>query len=519
MIHSHLDTLCQRMGALCGNGQASSAAGVETVKSTPKIQTAPVTESKQANDGAPSIVKNRRRYTKRQDELNKIEQIDGECSVLVSDLTGLTKSTRKYGVIHVTSVLTRMNQIMRPLFKSLDSIMICDEADDMIVAFKSSKNAMLAACLLPQVFKYYNDTLKSNNKDNKDIESYFLNLSGVGLATSSDIVLDKSINQFYGRARLNAYSLGENFAFENTVCCTESFKKSFDSDNNNANSNDLLSFNNIDDIKNNPDNHMSTEFTDEQKEMLKLVNENVYEINGDFLKYLSNNKMWPPVIASPNDLSCFKNKNIGDFTQRYNYINDKNKLAEMDELMDKKYLRKNQVAVMFDMHLVDISNNEINKNMTALKQLLIKDREILDILAPIYDNFEDIIEFGETFLLFEIAINALLCCLKVADAIKRYNNNNNNGNKMRIESSGFGIDCGNVLFVENSFICFGDCINSASKLGQDLAKPLEIWISDRCYQMMKSDTQVNDQLSNVNFTKHTKNVEGRETVSYLVTQM
>ena len=53
---------------------------------------------------------------------------------------------------------------------------------------------------------------------------------------------------------------------------------------------------------------------------------------------------------------------------------------------------------MFDMRLVDISNNEI-KNMTALKQLSINDRESLDILAPIYDNFKDIIEFGERFYL------------------------------------------------------------------------------------------------------------------------
>ena len=118
----------------------------------------------------------------------------GQCSILVSDLSGLTETTRKYGIIHMSSVLARMNQLMKPLFMSLDAISIGDEADDFIVAFSSSKNALLAACLLKQVLIYYNDSLLSNNingnTDNKIWSSYCINLSGIGLATSDDITID-----------------------------------------------------------------------------------------------------------------------------------------------------------------------------------------------------------------------------------------------------------------------------------------------------------------------------------------
>ena len=41
------------------------------------------------------------------------------------------------------------------------------------------------------------------------------------------------------------------------------------------------------------------------------------------------------------------------------------------------------------------------------------------------------------------------------------------------------------IFHIYTFVCFGDCINTASKLGQDMADELEILISPEVYQLVK----------------------------------
>ena len=56
-----------------------------------------------------------------------------EICVLVSDLSGFTRLTRKYGVIHFASVIVRKRQLCLPILHKHGALFISTEADNFIV--------------------------------------------------------------------------------------------------------------------------------------------------------------------------------------------------------------------------------------------------------------------------------------------------------------------------------------------------------------------------------------------------
>ena len=65
-------------------------------------------------------------------------------AVLVSDLSGFTSTTRKYGIVHFASVIVRMRQYL-PILKRRGAIYITTEADNFIVIFPDTHQAACAA--------------------------------------------------------------------------------------------------------------------------------------------------------------------------------------------------------------------------------------------------------------------------------------------------------------------------------------------------------------------------------------
>ena len=164
----------------------------------------------------------------------------------------------------------------------------------------------------------------------------------------------------------------------------------------------------------------------------------------------------------------------------------------------------------------EMTGNEktnVNKHQKLRRKLETQQKEILEILTPIYDEFVDLVEFGETFLLFDSAINALACVLKVKNAVQEFNNGPNQ--RMVIEATGFGLHIGNVLFFPQTFVCFGDCINTASKLGQDMADELDIWMSEQVFELVKHSKKYKE-LNQVKFVPTKKNIKGQIVTYYNV---
>merc|ERR1711871_1849784 len=78
-----------------------------------------------------------------------------DVAVIVSDLSGFTSTTRKWGIVHFASVIVRMRQLCLPILKNRGAIYITTEADNFIVIFPDTVQATMAALEMQAVLKAY----------------------------------------------------------------------------------------------------------------------------------------------------------------------------------------------------------------------------------------------------------------------------------------------------------------------------------------------------------------------------
>ena len=100
-----------------------------------------------------------------------------ETAVLVSDLSGFTSMTRKYGITHFASIIVRMRQLVLPSFHRYGVMDVATEGDNFIVTFPDAAGATLAAYEMQQVILKYNASLREERKH------YAINLNGVAVAS------------------------------------------------------------------------------------------------------------------------------------------------------------------------------------------------------------------------------------------------------------------------------------------------------------------------------------------------
>src|SRR5687767_10035918 len=73
-----------------------------------------------------------------------------------------------------------------------------------------------------------------------------------------------------------------------------------------------------------------------------------------------------------------------------------------------------------------------------------------------------------------------------------------------------GIDYGELLLI-NDVDCFGDAVNLAHKLGEDIARPGEVLITQRVREQLKQSTRFN-------LREMPLSISGMELVAYCVTE-
>ena len=78
-----------------------------------------------------------------------------EVAVLVSDLSGFTSTTRKYGIVHFASIIVRMRQLVLPIFSKYNALNINTEADNFITVFPDAIQAVSAALEMQQILYKY----------------------------------------------------------------------------------------------------------------------------------------------------------------------------------------------------------------------------------------------------------------------------------------------------------------------------------------------------------------------------
>ena len=80
------------------------------------------------------------------------EDYGQEQTVFVLDMSGFTRLTRKYGIIHYLSMVRRMQLTSGPIVKSFDGYMIKYEADNCFAIFPTPLQAVNAAIAMQHAF-------------------------------------------------------------------------------------------------------------------------------------------------------------------------------------------------------------------------------------------------------------------------------------------------------------------------------------------------------------------------------
>jgi len=91
------------------------------------------------------------------DERAKIEKVlwenyGEEQAIFVLDMSGFSRLTRKYGIIHYLSMVRRMQMTTEPIVKSFDGYMIKYDADNCFALFPAPLNAVNAAIAMQHAF-------------------------------------------------------------------------------------------------------------------------------------------------------------------------------------------------------------------------------------------------------------------------------------------------------------------------------------------------------------------------------
>ena len=80
------------------------------------------------------------------------ENYGQEQTVFVLDMSGFSRLTRKYGIIHYLSMVRRMQLTTEPIVKSFDGYMIKYEADNCFAVFPAPLQAINAAIAMQHAF-------------------------------------------------------------------------------------------------------------------------------------------------------------------------------------------------------------------------------------------------------------------------------------------------------------------------------------------------------------------------------
>jgi class 3 adenylate cyclase len=96
-----------------------------------------------------------------QDERAKIERLlwenyGEEQAVFVLDMSGFSRLTRKYGIIHYLSMVRRMQLTTGPIVQSFDGYMIKYDADNCFALFPTPLSAVNAAIAMQHAFRASN---------------------------------------------------------------------------------------------------------------------------------------------------------------------------------------------------------------------------------------------------------------------------------------------------------------------------------------------------------------------------
>ena len=394
-----------------------------------------------------------RRFSQKMSKWLKKSFFKQEICVLVSDLSGFTRLTRKYGVIHFASVIVRKRQLCLPILHRHGALFISTEADNFIVVMPSAVAGAKAANEMQSVIFAYNESLPPEREHFKII------LNGIGLDCGVGVAVDRE-DKLHGEVSNTAYHIGEDLCSDGRVLCS---------------------------------GRMATRLKEEGLAANVTVCQDVtvkQGAEGEPVLEIQSIDNAPVSAIIDTDDATFLHPNLVPFAQRHNLNMTEQEVINTIDVEIRQH-EKIFTALMFEFEMESIAMRRGAEATLTLKF------QALDIIRPVLVKF-NAIPLEDVLYVFNSPSDALAAALAARQTIEAWNTNNRLFNRDELDVSGFGMHTGNIIFVEGTDIHWGDPVNTSSKLGQDTAKDGIILISGKVKEGVDQEWKIDHGTS----TKH-----------------
>lgn len=380
-----------------------------------------------------------------------------EVTVVVSDLIGFTKSTREYGIQHFASLIVRKRQLCLPIIHRYGAVHVGTEADNLILVFLDAKNAAKAAVAIRHVIRVYNESLDAEQKP-----PLHISLNGIGVHCAPGLVIDRE-GGVHGEALRLAYHWGEDLAENGDVLISNDVKARLGGDPSFARA-------------------TYSQRLDKDSDMP------VFAIAGDF-------DLQEEVVPADDDR--FLHPGLMILASRH--------LPQADiRAIDEKI-----AATLLQTFTVLMLNLNLNSVVDISKRCALKFKAS-DFFRPIVSAHSGTL-VEDVLWLFKDPHDAVLAALATRKALGEHNSEVLDADN-RIDVVGYGAHVGKVLIIRGTDVHWGNPVNTASKLGQDVAEGGDILIMPE----VKEGAEVDERFAGVKFVERAFQRSGVEFVCFSV---
>eukprot|EP01062_Namystynia_karyoxenos_P069689 TRINITY_DN65164_c0_g1_i1.p1 TRINITY_DN65164_c0_g1~~TRINITY_DN65164_c0_g1_i1.p1 ORF type:complete len:444 (+),score=144.30 TRINITY_DN65164_c0_g1_i1:102-1334(+) len=365
--------------------------------------------------------------------------------VLVNDLSGLTKSTRKWGVLHSSAVIVRMRQLALPVMKKYGLLADAYEGDNIFALFPGVVDAVKAACEVRALWNGWNESCTG------DREHYRIRLSGLAVAWGP---AEESGGHVHGAGFTECYHLAEDLAEGGVIILGPSALE--------------------------PATAGLPGIRLEPLDDPAACGAKVLQLSPEL------ERLCAEATPVPCEDDTHLHPNLVPLARRCSPGVD---MAANDKEMDQ-FLHKDCCAMMFR-----IAEHAKEKQVSAA---LAEVRGHFSAHGVIFCEDIGVVPQRDLFF-FTAATGALQATLDAKSAVDG------------AVITGWGLHCGEVLLVPGTDVHWGDPVNTASKVGQDLAENQEVLITEAVYNI------VHEKMSHVKYEKKVLQRSGVDFIAYSVT--
>ena len=161
-------------------------------------------------------------------------------------------------------------------------------------------------------------------------------------------------------------------------------------------------------------------------------------------------------------------------------------IADLDREIANRF-KTNFTALMYHLDL-ETGAEKFGANHSILLKAI-----SLQIIRPVFERRHALELEDELFIFYEPA-DAVLAALEAKAAVAHYNANLPAERKddRALDIEGWGIHNGTMIFVEGTDIHWGDPVNTASKLGQDLATGGDLLVTKTVHDLAEARQEIQD---------------------------